>query len=71
MNAKGSFEERRPSTRVKCPCCGEIHQLAVDRVSGKEQTYIEDGAMGCRPCVVHVEPADEPGEINVGLERGE
>jgi hypothetical protein len=59
------------STRVQCPFWAEVDRIAVDLGGGERQTYTEDGAVCCRQRIVHVEPADEPGEVNVWLEREE
>ncbi|MGE5783297.1 MAG: CPXCG motif-containing cysteine-rich protein [Myxococcales bacterium] len=48
-----------------------MDELAIDLGGGERQTYIEDCVVCCHPCVVHVEPADEPGELQVWLERDE
>ncbi len=61
----------RASTLVACPFCGEEEALSVDAGGGRHQTYTEDCPVCCRPRVVHVEPAEEPGEVRVWLERGE
>lgn len=64
--------ERAPGSNiVSCPFCGESEELYVDPGGGSEQTYVEDCAVCCRPRIVHVERGDEPGELNVWLERGE
>jgi hypothetical protein len=70
-NYGGCMRKRRRSTLVHCPFCGETDRLTIDPGGGERQTYIEDCAVCCRPRVVHVEPADEPGEVNVWLERDE
>lgn len=62
---------RPRSTVVACPFCGESDELYVDTGGGEHQTYVEDCAVCCRPRVVHVEPGDEPGQVNVWLERSE
>jgi hypothetical protein len=66
-------KRRRPvaANRVACPFCGEAEDVFVDAGGGERQTYTEDCAVCCRPRVVHVEPADEPGEVRIWLERGE
>jgi hypothetical protein len=56
---------------LECPFCGQVDELYVDPGGGQEQTYTEDCAVCCRPRVVHVERADENGEVVVWLERGE
>jgi len=62
---------RRSTAAAECPFCGEQEELYVDLGGGARQTYTEDCAVCCRPRVVHVEPADEPGQVHVWLERGE
>ena len=61
----------RASSLLACPFCGEEDVLYIDAGGGARQTYTEDCAVCCRPRVVHVEPADEEGEVRVWLERGE
>jgi hypothetical protein len=61
----------RASSPLRCPFCGEEDVLYIDPGGGSLQTYTEDCAVCCRPRVVHVEPADEEGEVRVWLERGE
>ena len=62
---------RKTSQEVSCPFCGESEEIYVDLGGGEHQVYTEDCALCCRPRVVHVEPGDAPGELNVWLERGE
>lgn len=40
---------------VICPYCGEAIAVALDPGSGREQDYIEDCAVCCRPWRVRVE----------------
>ncbi|MDP9036038.1 MAG: CPXCG motif-containing cysteine-rich protein [Myxococcota bacterium] len=61
----------RGTDTVSCPFCGEAEEVVVDAGGGDTQVYTEDCAVCCRPRVVHVEPADTPGEVRVWLERGE
>lgn len=61
----------KSSTDVSCPFCGEWESLYVDLSAGERQEYTEDCPVCCRPRVVHVEPGDAPGEVQVWLERGE
>jgi hypothetical protein len=56
---------------VECPFCGQVDELYVDPGGGREQTYTEDCAVCCRPRVIHVEPADDEGDVVVWVERGE
>jgi hypothetical protein len=62
---------RNASTLVQCPFCGQSDELAIDAGGGDHQEYTEDCAVCCKPRIVHVEPADTPGELNVWIERGE
>ena len=62
---------RRASHSLECPFCGEVDQLSVDLGGGEHQTYTEDCAVCCRPRIVHVEPGDEPGQVQIWLEREE
>lgn len=56
---------------VTCPFCGQTEELAIDLGGGRRQTYTEDCAVCCRPRVIHVEPGEEPGQVNVWIEREE
>ncbi|MCK6546960.1 CPXCG motif-containing cysteine-rich protein [Myxococcota bacterium] len=73
MTTKPKKRKRRKkgSTEVQCPYCGETDTLYVDPGGGVHQSYVEDCAVCCRPRVVHVEPADEHGEVSVWVERGD
>lgn len=62
---------RRSKLSLPCPFCGEVDELVVDLGGGEHQQYTEDCAVCCRPRVVHVEPGEEPGDVNVWLEREE
>jgi hypothetical protein len=64
-------KRRRSSALVECPFCGQADELSVDLGGGRSQVYTEDCAVCCRPRIVHVEPGDEPGEVNVWVEREE
>ena len=66
-----SKHKRRSSAAVECPFCGQTDELAIDLGGGERQTYTEDCAVCCRPRIVHVEPGEEPGELNVWIEREE
>jgi hypothetical protein len=63
--------QKRASTAVECPFCGQAEELYVDPGGGDTQEYTEDCAVCCRPRIVHVEPGDDPGDVRVWLERGE
>ena len=71
MPPKRRKRPRRATSLVACPFCGEEEEVHVDAGGGSRQTYTEDCAVCCRPRVVHVEPAEEEGEVRVWLERGE
>lgn len=72
MTKKRAKKRRsRAPTEVECPFCGAVDELYVDPGGGAHQTYTEDCAVCCHPRVVHVEPADEEGEVRVWVERGE
>jgi hypothetical protein len=62
---------RSSKSQLTCPFCGEAEEVFVDRGGAERQTYTEDCPVCCRPRIVHVEPADEPGEVRVWLERGD
>jgi hypothetical protein len=64
-------KRRRSSALVECPFCGQTDELAVDLGGGRNQTCTEDCAVCCRPRIVHIEPGEEPGEVNVWVEREE
>ncbi len=56
--------------RLRCPYCGKTGSIAMDGGGGEHQVYVEDCPACCRPRVVHVEPACEPGATpHVWLER--
>jgi hypothetical protein len=61
----------RSRALVECPFCGQTDELSIDLGGGERQIYTEDCAVCCRPRIVHVEPGDEPGEVNVWIEREE
>ena len=62
---------QRTSATVECPFCGQTDELAIDLGGGERQQYTEDCAVCCRPRIVHVEPDEEPGEVQVWIEREE
>ena len=64
-------KRRRTAELVSCPFSGESEEIYVDPGGGERQVYTEDCPLCCRPRVVHVEPGDVEGELNVWLERGE
>jgi hypothetical protein len=52
------------SYAITCPHCGESIEIVLD-LSEREQSYIEDCSVCCRPIGIHVSAAD--GEI-LGVE---
>jgi hypothetical protein len=46
---------------VACPACGEQIPLEVDTMGGREQSYVEDCSVCCRPMEIRVRCV--PGEI--------
>jgi hypothetical protein len=55
---------------LTCPWCGEPADIFVDSGGGEHQSYVEDCAVCCRPCVITVQPADDPeGEPVVTIDR--
>jgi hypothetical protein len=51
--------------RVECVSCGEPFGLTVDTTGGREQRYIEDCPVCCRPMDIRVRC--RPGEV-LGVE---
>ena len=48
-------------TFVGCPFCGESIPLEIDTSGGREQSYVEDCSVCCRPMEIRVRCT--PGEI--------
>jgi hypothetical protein len=46
---------------VACPACGENVPLEIDTSAGREQAYVEDCAVCCRPMAIRVRC--RPGEV--------
>ena len=46
------------STPVDCPSCGEPFTLSVDTTGGRDQSYVEDCPVCCRPMEVRVRCLD-------------
>lgn len=49
----------------QCPYCGEPLDLDVDESGGRNQSYIEDCVVCCRP--IEVEVVVEDGDVDVTL----
>jgi hypothetical protein len=47
--------------RVECESCGEPFSLTVDTTGGREQIYVEDCPVCCRPMEIRVQC--RPGEV--------
>ena len=67
----GKRRRRRSSeAAAACPWCGEPFEVWIDEGAGSHQRYVEDCAVCCHPCVVAIEPADDPDEpARVSVER--
>lgn len=46
---------------VACPACGEQVPLEIDTTAGRQQTYVEDCSVCCRPLAIRVRC--RPGEV--------
>jgi hypothetical protein len=46
---------------VECASCGEPFELSIDTTAGREQSYVEDCPVCCRPMEVLVRC--RPGEV--------
>ncbi len=38
----------------QCAACGQWNEIAVDHSAGRNQTYVEDCQVCCRPNLLHV-----------------
>ncbi len=41
-------------TGFQCAGCGEWNETTVDKSAGRDQTYVEDCQVCCKPNVLHV-----------------
>lgn len=57
----------RDEASYVCDSCGEEIVVPVDVSAGREQEYVEDCPVYCRPNVVHVE-VDDDGQLRVWAE---
>jgi hypothetical protein len=57
-------------TTVNCPHCGESIEIDVDPSGGREQSYVEDCWVCCRPIAVKVE-VSAAGEIEVNVRQAD
>ena len=57
---------------VLCPYCGEINEIALDPGGGRQQEYVEDCQVCCRPwrVMVHYHP-DGTAEVSVEAESSD
>jgi transposase-like protein len=53
-------------TSVACPYCGEENLIVIDTSGGRQQQYVEDCQVCCKPWQVVV-TTDSDGEIDVEL----
>ena len=54
---------------IDCPFCGEPLALAIDETGGREQTYVEDCGICCRPVELTVRL--DGAEFDVSVRRGD
>ena len=54
----------------QCAACGEWNQTSVDESAGREQSYVEDCQVCCKPNLLHIRyhPADEEFVVTAELE---
>jgi len=57
-------------TGFQCAGCGEWNSTAVDESAGREQSYVEDCQVCCKPNVLHVgyDPAAQEFFVTAELE---
>ena len=54
---------------VLCPYCGELNEIALDPAGGRQQEYVEDCQVCCRPWRVLVAYlADGTAEVSIEAE---
>ena len=56
--------------QVRCPWCGESADVFVDVGAGAHQSYVEDCAVCCRPCVVTIAPDSADRYVSKGIFDG-
>lgn len=52
-------DDDRQADTLRCPWCGEPADVWIDEGAGAHQSYVEDCAVCCRPCVITVAPDDD------------
>jgi hypothetical protein len=53
---------------VDCPSCGESVTLWIDRSAGRDQRYVEDCEVCCRPMQIVVEMTED-GDASIDVAR--
>lgn len=67
MKRKKQRRRRQDEARYICDACGEEVVIPLDLSAGKNQEYVEDCPVCCRPNVIHVE-IDEGSDVRVWAE---
>jgi hypothetical protein len=63
-------KKKKRAPKLRCPWCGEPADIFVDVGAGAHQSYVEDCAVCCRPCVITVAPdEDDAAESVVSISR--
>jgi hypothetical protein len=55
-------------TGFQCAGCGEWNDTSVDESAGRDQSYVEDCQVCCRPNVLRVSYASETEEFMIAAE---
>jgi hypothetical protein len=65
-------ESLEAEATVLCPYCGELNEIGLDPGGGRQQEYVEDCQVCCRPWRVLVMYLPDGGvEVTVEAEQGE
>lgn len=56
------------SLTATCPHCGATTEVEIDLSGGRNQMYVEDCVVCCRPSLVHLQ-SDESGDPSLWLDR--
>jgi hypothetical protein len=56
-------------TGYQCAFCGEWNDTVADRSGGRQQTYVEDCQVCCRPNILEVMIDDADGSAYIRAER--
>jgi hypothetical protein len=55
LRGRRGTESLSMGTGFQCAGCGEWNETTVDKSAGRDQTYVEDCQVCCKPNVLHVE----------------